>query len=241
MNWKTSKFLVIAHRGDTKAGVENTLPAMEAALRLGVDGIETDLRLTRDDEIVLFHDDDLQRLAGRDLKVEESTLGELKGIRISGGPIPTLEELLDLAGEKALLNLEIKTVHPFNTTLEKKLVRLLKTFRLSDSILVSSFHPLPLWRLKRLAPGLPKGYLFASRLFLHRRVIPWIAPFSVNAPLSDASQSLAETVHRSGMRFFVWTVNDQNDMQRTIEMGADGLITDEPRKLLALQKRVNDG
>jgi hypothetical protein len=115
MNWATSSLLyehqrepcrgkrpkrclVIAHRGDTKAGLENTLPAIESAIRLGVDGVEVDLQLTRDGQVVLFHDDDLRRLAGQEGMIGDLTLVECRSLRLANGSgVPTLEELLDLA------------------------------------------------------------------------------------------------------------------------------------------------
>src|SRR5262245_45207319 len=108
MNWETSnKPLVIAHRGDTHAALENTMPAFESALKLGVDGIEMDLQLSRDGRVVVFHDDDLERLAGRPGSVSELNWTELENIPLaSGGRIPTLETLLDLARDRCLLNLE---------------------------------------------------------------------------------------------------------------------------------------
>src|SRR5262245_60931962 len=106
MNWETSKKpLVIAHRGDTQAALENTMPAFESALRLSVDGIEMDLQLSRDGRVVIFHDDDLLRLAGRPGSIEDFTLAELEQIPLAnGGRIPTLDSLLDLAHDRCLLN-----------------------------------------------------------------------------------------------------------------------------------------
>lgn len=240
MNWTTSKTLVIAHRGDTKAGVENTLPAVESALRSDIDGIELDLRLTRDGEVVVFHDEDLRRLAASPVRIEQSDLARLKEFRLGNSDIPTLEELLDLVRDRKLLNLEIKTVRWTDRRLEKRLAHLLRAFRLNDSVLVSSFHPLPLWRLKKIAPQLARGYLFQDKLFLHNRVMPLIKPFSVNAPFSRLSPPLLDAVHKAERRFFVWTVNDENDMKRCIESGVDGIITDEPQKLLNLLHERKD-
>ncbi len=240
MNWKISSersCLIFAHRGDTKAAVENTLSAIDSALRMGVDGVEVDLRLTRDGEIVLFHDDNLMRLTGLKGKVEDRDLNHLKTVALGRDTIATLRELLDLVRDRALLNLEIKTVHFRDDLLEKKLLESLKSFSLHDSVLVTSFHPLPLWKLKRLAPTLPRGYLFENKLFLHDKIMPFLDPFSVNAPLAYASKSLSDAVHRAGRRFFIWTVNDEDDIKRCIDLGVDGLITDEPQKLLNLLKR----
>src|SRR3989338_5520792 len=189
MDWETSKKpLILAHLGFTQWHVENTLEAVEAALKLGCDGVEVDLRMTKDGELVVFHDDDLKRLAGRDDELEEMTVSTLREVRIGQSRIPMLEELLDLVQDKALLNLEIKTVRPFSSKVEKKLLETLRSFRLGPTILVSSFHPLPLRRRRKLSPELRRGYLFWQKYrrsryrALTERVID---PFSLN-PAADS-------------------------------------------------------
>jgi glycerophosphoryl diester phosphodiesterase len=81
---------------------------------------------------------------------------------------------------------------------------------------------------------LARGYLFQNKLPLHKKVIPLVAPFSVHAPLSYLSQPFCDAAHKARRRFFVWTANDENDMKRCIECGVDGIITDEPQRLLKL-------
>ncbi len=246
MNWETSKTLVIAHRGDTKADLENTLPAIESALKLGVDGVEVDLQLTRDGHVVLFHDDDLPRLAGREGTIGGLTLPECKALRLTGnGTVPTLEELLDLAKDRCLLNLEIKT-HPHGWTpgdgrLERKIAEILARFSLAETILMSSFHPLPLWRMRRLAPHLKRGVLFESKYWVHRMAMPFTSPFSIHAPLARATEAIVKAAHDAGRRFLVWTVNTEDDMKHCLEAGVDGIITDEPRRLKTLLQRPSGG
>jgi glycerophosphoryl diester phosphodiesterase len=247
MNWAISnKPLVIAHRGDTRAAQENTMPAFESALRLGVDGIEMDLQLSRDGQVVIFHDDDLTRLAGRPGSVGDFTVAELERIPLSGGGrIPTVETLFDLVRDRCLLNLEIKTRprwHAFGSgRLERAVTQVLKKFNLGESILISSFHPLPLWRMRRLAPHLKRGVLFDSKYWLHRMALPFTAPFSLNAPRSLATKGLVRSAHDAGRRVLVWTVNDENDMKQCLEAGVDGIITDEPRRLKALLQQTRGG
>lgn len=232
------KPLIIAHRGDTKAGLENTLAAVAAALMLGVDGVEVDLRITRDGRVVLFHDDDLLRLAGRPGSIESLDWTELRKISLTGGfPIPTLEELLDLVKDSVLLNLELKVARPLSGELERRSTEILARFP-KARLLLSSFQPLSLWRLRRLAPQIPRGYLFEKHWGLHRMLVPLLQPDAVNAPLNHVNRDLVVRQQRAGRRVFVWTVNNENDMKSCMSLGVDGgvdgLITDEPRKLLEL-------
>ncbi len=247
MNWETSKKpLVIAHRGFTKHHIENTLEAVEAALRLGVDGIEVDLRLSADKELIVFHDRSLARLAGDRFAgesgdVEEMTLSGLRKVLLRGSPIPTLEELLDLVKDRALLNLEIKSIRLASPVVERQLLKTLKGFRVFENILVSSFHPLPLWRLKKLSPDLKRGYLVSQRYFRtrpRRLFLKKISPFSLNPSLEMVTPGLVEKAHREGQRVFVWTVNRGDAMTEMIRVGVDGIFTDSPDLLL---KRIHDG
>lgn len=244
MSWETSEHcLVIAHRGDTKDHLENTLPAIASALKLGVDGIEVDLQLTRDERVVVFHDDDLKRLAGREGTVQDFTWSVLKKIPLlKGGFIPTLEDLLDLAGDRCLLNLEIKTLPhwyaPGDGRLEAKIAEILRNFSLSETILMSCFHPLPLWRMRGLAPHLKRGVLFEKHYPLHRAALPFTSPFSLHPPLARVTTAFVRSAHDAKRRVLVWTVNAEDDMNRCLETGVDGIITDEPRRLKILIERT---
>ncbi len=230
---------IIAHRGDTETSLENTLPAFASALSLKVDGIELDVRLTSDGRIVAFHDDDLKRLAGLPQKIETSPWDTLKKIPLqhpSGEfSIPLLSDVLDLAKDKVMLNIEIKTQRHWISPMERPLLKLLREFKLSDSILISSFHPIALHRMKSLAPNLARGYLFEKTSWLQRRMVSWVAPKTLNAPLAYASQVAVNQAHKDGLGFLVWTVNSEDDMKRCIDFGVDGIITDEPRRLLKLK------
>ncbi len=237
MNSETSnrRPLVIAHRGDTKAGLENTLPALASALKLGIDGIETDLRITSDGHVVLFHDDDLKRLAGHPGTIESLTLSEVRKATLNGDfRIPTLEELLDIAKDAAVLNLELKTAHPFSGRLERGTIETLNRFSKKPPLLISSFQPITLWRMRRLAPNLATGYLFEKHWSLHRWVVPFVHTSAIHPPISHLQDVLNDAARLAGRRVFVWTVNGDNDMRKCINSGVNGIITDEPRKLLGI-------
>lgn len=240
MNWEIcDKPLVIAHRGFSLHHVENTLEAVEAAIRLGCDGVEVDLRMTADQEIVVFHDRSLKRLADQEGDVEELTLSRIRQVRLKGSAVlPTLEELLDLVGDRTLLNLELKTVRLSTSRIERHLLQTLKRFRLGPTVLISSFHPLPLWRLKGLAPEIRRGTL-ASPRFLRTRyrqaLDRWINPFSLHADQAMIRPQLIEQVHQAGKKIFAWTVNEEGAMKRLIGWGVDGIFSDRPDLLLKVR------
>lgn len=238
MNWETSqnKTLVIAHRGDTKTATENTLPAVESALRMGVDGVEVDLQITQDQNVVVFHDQDLSRLAGIKKKIKNCSWKELQEISLKdGSKIPTLEDLLDFVQGRLLINLELKVFSGYLPSYEGQLVKrvgeILKNYPHKETLLFSSFHPFVLRRIQQLLPTIKTGYLFDRYSLLHRFLISKINPFSIHPSLS---YFFKDPLQKPKRRTFVWTVNNEDDMKMCIEQGANGLITDEARKLLAL-------
>ncbi|MBI2082800.1 MAG: hypothetical protein HYT76_04445 [Deltaproteobacteria bacterium] len=237
MNWEISKRpLILAHRGFTKNHLENTLEAVDEAIRLHADGVEVDLRLTADEELVVYHDADLLRLAEMPQQIEKMPLSEIRGVRLKGRyKIPTLSELLDLVGDKILLNLEIKTVRLLSKTVELKLLDELQRFQLHESILISSFHPLPLIRLKKIAPTLKRGYLVCEKYFQTRYrplISSFIKPFSLNPSTPMITEEFVKKAHQKGQKIFSWNVNDLHAMMEFVRWGVDGIFTDKPDLLL---------
>lgn len=220
---------------------ENTLGAMEAALRLGVDGIETDLRQTRDGTWIVFHDETAERLCGVPLVIEKADIAEIRRLRIKGEKIPLLEELLDLVRDRCLLNLEIKTIR-VRTAYEKKIAASLKQHRLGDSILCSAFNPIPLIQLRWILPQVRRGFLYVEPSPLHGPFMPLIKPYSCHALFKSVSKETVARAQRNGKRFFVWTVNQESDMKEMIAWGVDGIITDHPDRLMGIVNygRSND-
>ncbi len=235
---KKHKPLVIAHRGNTEKHLENTLPAFDAALKSKVDGVELDLQLTLDGTIVVFHDRNLKRLAGVSKNLESLTYPELKKIKLQKKYIiPTLDDFFDLVGNKFLINLELKSHHYLNGDLEVALAKKLKNYKYSENLILSSFNPLSLLRMKVLCPKIKRGYLFEDKFYLHYHLLlPVPKCYSLHSPLKEMSAEKVLSTHKRGKKFFVWTVNHENDMRACIEAGVDGIITDQPS---LLQKILN--
>ncbi len=152
----------IAHRGlhsRDKSVPENSLPAFTLAVDAGY-GIELDVRLTKDEEVVVFHDDDLARVCGVNARVDEKTLEELKRLRLCGTaePIPTLREVLDLVDGGAPLVIEVK-MGPKRDLLCEKTWRTLRTY--DGDICIESFDPRIVRWFMRHVPGVLRGQLSA--------------------------------------------------------------------------------
>jgi glycerophosphoryl diester phosphodiesterase len=158
-DWLTAR--PIAHRGlhDVAAGrIENTLAAAEAALARGF-SIECDLQRTSDDEVVVFHDDTLDRLTTLTGAIDRKSLSEVRGARFRHGDaaIPTLEDLLDLVDGRVPLVIEFKSSFSGDRRLEAAATTILAGY--SGPIAVMSFDPASMTAMRRLAPTLPRGML----------------------------------------------------------------------------------
>lgn len=156
--------LVVAHRGVPGAEPENTLPSFTLALQQGADVLETDLRFTRDGEIVLFHDDTLGRMTDGDGAVSEYTLAELKGLRtrapdgrLVDAPVPTLAELIEATQTQVPLLLELKDPRFANRSYAQQLVQLLEQHNMVERSAIVSFHPDYVASVETVCPEIPTG------------------------------------------------------------------------------------
>ena len=235
--------LIIAHRGASGYKPEMTIPAYELALKQNVDGFETDVRLTKDLELVGVHDRKTGRVADRDLVVSKSTLKELQELDFSSketkAKVMTIREFLSLAidsGKSLTLTIETKHVTKHHGLLEHKLNELLTEYNLNKNqhdrvkIVLMSFNPLAVLRFSKLNPLIPRVQLKEkSYPFLHLYPNPGnpeiVGP---GIELLLKSPDLITKFKDQGKKIFVWTVNSPQDMRFCLERGIDAIITNYP-------------
>ena len=214
---------IIAHRGFSDRYPENTILAFRKAIEADVDGIETDLRLSLDGEIILFHDDDLSRLTENNLKVEVLTVKSLKKCDLGKGePIPILDELITLANGKVTLILEIK----FHPKTYKKLCEILIK-RIADKhdwIEVSCFDDRALLYLHHLDPDIRLHKLIKDRSVLQEHDLEakyaYVSYFDIHVSLSKMAleRGLIEKY-----KIILWTV-DKEDISEEKNAGLYGIM-----------------
>ena len=235
--------LIIAHRGASGYKPEMTIPAYELALKQNVDGFETDVRLTKDLELVGVHDRRTGRVADRDLVISKSTLKELQELDFSSketkAKVMTIREFLSLAidsGKSLTLTIETKHVTKHHGLLEHKLNELLTEFKLNVNqhervkIVLMSFNPLAVLRFSKLNPLIPRVQLKEkSYPFLHLYPNPGnpeiVGP---GIELLLKRPDLITKFKDQGKKIFVWTVNSPQDMRFCLERGIDAIITNYP-------------
>lgn len=209
--------LVISHRGAGALAPENTLEGIRSAALCKADYVELDVRLSRDGELVLMHDESVDRTTNGKGLVEELDLKELKALRARGQEIPTLGEALTLAKELDLgLVVEMK---------EEGLEELVAGALKGGNCIVTSYYHSSLYEIKDIS-DLRTGILIASLPIKPVQLALWaradaIFPKRVNP-------RLFKEAHQKGLSVYPWTVNTRDSASWLLRLGADGLVTDDP-------------
>jgi glycerophosphoryl diester phosphodiesterase len=238
------KPLILAHRGMPEVAPENTMTGFELACEVGADGLEFDVHLSKDDEIVVCHDATLERTTNGRGRIKDYTLAELRRLdagswfdhRYAGERLPTAREVFALAAERGLfINIELKSGLVLYPGLEEKVAALISEYGLAGRSIVSSFNHYSLVHLKQVAPGIPTGILYEAGLFE-----PWVYARHARADaihpyFRGVFRELVEGAHAAGVRVHPWTVNDPDDFQTMLAAGVDAVITNCADRLLALR------
>lgn len=230
---------IIAHRGASAHAPENTLAAFKAALQQNADAIELDAKLTADGQVVVIHDQSVDRTTPNTGRVDELRLSELRkldagshfDIAFQGEGIPTLEEVFKAVGQLTLINVELTNYAAPTDDLPDRVADLVRQHRLQQRVLFSSFNPIALVRIHRQVPEAPIGLLALPGRWgwLARSwAAHWLGHDSLHPEAGDVTIALVQRVHRQGKKIFVYTVNREDDMRRLFEWGVDGIFTDDP-------------
>jgi len=210
--------------------------AFDKARDAGADGIELDVRLDGDGNVVVFHDADLERLTGQRGTIEQTSAIARKGLRVRGEPIALLADVLHSYSFE--IDVEIKSNKAGReAALVEATAKVIKASGRSDEILVSSFDPFVLVQFHRHLPEVALGYIFSKDQSLPLRR-GWVGT-AVGASLVHPQHTLCtkKTVgawQRAGTPINVWTVDDRAELLRLAELGVDGVFTNDPAMALAV-------
>ncbi len=236
---------IIAHRGAAGVAPENTLASILSALDQGTDFVEIDVQETVDDVVVVIHDSDLMKVAGTDLKIWDATTEQLAQIDIGswfGGEfsdqrVPTLRQVLEAARGRARVTIELK-YYGHDEQLEQRVIDLVEELGMSDQVVVMSLKYDAVQKMRSLRPDWTVGLLTATAVGdLTRLDADFLA---VNSSL--ATRGFVRRAQDRGKDVWVWTVNDPVQMFRMMNLGVDGIITDQPglaREVLERRRGLN--
>lgn len=237
-----NKPFVWAHRGASGYLPENTLMAFQEVVDMGADGIELDVQLTKDDEIVVIHDEWIDRTSNGKGWVKDYTLEELRGFNynktkpeVEHADIPTMREVFELIKPTNLvINIELKTGVVFYKKLEEKIMALTKEYGMEDRVIYSSFNHATIVKIHQLDPTAKVGFLYADGTL---DMPEYGKKHGVNA-LHPALYNLQypgymEACKANGLEVNTWTVNEMEHMVMACQLGVNAIITNYPD--LALQ------
>ncbi len=224
--------LKIGHRGAMGYEPENTLLSFQKAIDLGGDMIELDVHVCKTGEVVVIHDDNVDRTTNDKGFVAKKTFKELKALDVGKGQkIPTLQEVLELVDRKAKINIELKgkgTVQSVSDIIEKYIREKGWSY---DDFLISSFHRYELQRINKLNPKIKIGILITRTVIGLEKFAAKVNAYSVNARIGLVNRDFVNKAHEKGLKVFVWTVNDYKDIERMKSSEVDGIFSDFPDRL----------
>lgn len=222
---------IIAHRGASFDAPENTLAAMEEAIRQGADWVEIDVQETREGNIVVIHDRDLKKVGGSALLVWDAPLEDLQSVDIgsrvdekySNERVPTLQQVLALCRNRVGVLIELK-YYGNETQLERRVVEIVESERMQDNIMAMSLKYDGVQALKALRPDWEVGLLSSVALGNVTRLNAGF--FAVNG--NFAGRSFVRQAQERDRGVMVWTINDPVQMSAMMSKGVNGIITDKP-------------
>lgn len=245
---------VVAHRGGRVWAPENTLAAFKKSVELGADGIELDIHRCKTGELIVIHDESVDRTTDGSGLIKDMTLAQLRELsagakwapasqlrKLSAGityssefkkeKLPLLTEVFDLVKGKLLINIEIKNAPIDYPGIEDDLIVLLKKYPHPDKIMVSSFDHDVIHRFHEKAPQYKCAILSDCILSEVGSYAKAVGADNWNPGFGDFRGDAAERAHAAGLKVNVWTVNSPEEWKSAMAMPVDGIITDDPEGL----------
>lgn len=240
------KTLIIGHRGAGGEAPENTLAGIKRGIKIGVDRIEIDVRLTADKKVVVVHDSSLRRINGDATRIKNMTYAELKKVdfgahyssEFHNEHLPLLEEVIDLIKGNNTLLIEIKNRREYHSGLERRAWDVVKSYQAQNDCIFQSFDDNSLFTLRDMNISSPIHKLFATFVPIkpyyagsnlhYKKFKRYDFVNEVGLKQGYVNRKVVSKIHQMGKKVNVWTVNKPNKMIRLSNMGVDGIITDFP-------------
>ncbi len=225
-------YLVIGHRGAMGYETENSLPSIQKAMDLGVDMIEIDVFKIKSDEIVVFHDQRVERLTNGGGNIEEYYMFDLKRLLLDGNHrIPLLQDVLKLIDNTVALNIELKgsdTADRVNFILDYYVKNRGWSW---DNVLISSFNWEELRSMRNKNPDVAIAVLTESDPVAAIPVARELGAVVINPNFRTLTAEKVSEIHAAGFKIYTWTVNEPSDIKRLLDIGVDGIFSDYPDRV----------
>ncbi|MEH6745421.1 MAG: glycerophosphodiester phosphodiesterase family protein [Maribacter arcticus] len=226
------KPLIIGHRGAMGHETENTLPSIQKAMDLGVDMIEIDVFKLKSGEVVVFHDDTVDRLTNGPGSIEGYNIIELKKLIVNGGhQIPILQDVLKLIDNKVALNIELKgagTADRVNFIMNYYINK--KNWS-PENFIISSFNWDELKEMRKLNPDVAIAVLTEENPIDAIPIAKELQAVAINPYFKKLDLDVANQIHDAGFKIYTWTVNEPEDIDDMKKLAVDGIITNFPERV----------
>jgi glycerophosphoryl diester phosphodiesterase len=236
---------VIGHRGAAGDAPENTLASFQLALEQGADGIELDIHLTKDGEIVVCHDPTIDRTTNGSGYIVEMQVAEIKRFdaggwfsqQYAGESIPTLAEVFDQVPDNIMINIEIK--YSYKGQLETRLIDFLRKRNRFENVVISSFDHKCMQRIKKTERMAKIGLLYVANLIDHAGYANQLGVdvYSIHPHYQLIEKDDVLKAKAAGLKVYPFTINSDEDFRKMLDYGVSGIITDFPAKLVQLLKQ----
>ncbi|MBW1769910.1 MAG: glycerophosphodiester phosphodiesterase [Deltaproteobacteria bacterium] len=219
--------MIMGHRGAAALEPENTMRSIERAVEIGVDAVEIDVRLSKDRELVVIHDSTVDRTTNGSGPVSGYLLDDLKKLDAGEGQtIPTLQEVMELIGHKVKLVIELKEEET-----ERMVVELIKRNNLDDNVYVISFWHELVKAVKVIESCIKTGVLLVG-CPVDTCVASQASADALVMKYNFVNRHFVEMVHKDGLKVFVWNIDDRHLLKPYVDMGVDGIGSNDPRVLV---------
>ena len=230
--------LIIGHRGSPSLITENTIPSFQKAIAQGVEGLELDIRLSKDKQIVVFHDKDLGRLSNQSDKIKDLSLAKLQTVILHKEKgqtddvyIPSLNDIIPFLDDISLINIEIKSDGLFQGhDIITPLINFLNKHQIDDKCIVSSFNPLILMKLRIRRPETIIGFLYNNKRWSHSwDNIIWmlrVQPENLHIHYSLLDSWIVKWARHKGLHINSYTINKRDIYHKAKQLKIDGIFTD---------------
>ncbi|ABR46788.1 Glycerophosphodiester phosphodiesterase [Alkaliphilus metalliredigens QYMF] len=233
--------LMIAHRGASGDAPENTIAAMDLAIKQNCDGIEMDVQLTKDGQVIVCHDWTVDRTTNGTGEIRNLTVEEIKKLdagswfseKFTGEKIPTLEEVINHVPHSLLLNIEIKIQAFDDRDIAKQVLVILEKYDRIENTIVSSFNHLQIQRIKKLKPAVKIGSLYEAYLLNPCDYFKQndLNLYSFHACGYYINHEVIKELQDNHIKVYCWTINDKENANLLKDMGVDGIISNFPDML----------
>ncbi|WBL12936.1 glycerophosphodiester phosphodiesterase [Sutcliffiella sp. NC1] len=234
---------VFAHRGAAGTHPENTMIAFQEALRVGADGVELDVHLTKDNVPVVIHDETVNRTTNGSGWIKEYYYDDLRKLdagswfdeEFTGCTIPSLEEVLQWIAKTSLqINIELKNGIVRYENIEKIVIDLVHKYNLKDRVIISSFNHYSLVEVNKCAPEIETAILFMEGLYKPWEYAKTIGATGLHCYLPVAVPELLEGANIEGMPVRPFVVNEEKHIAALVRGGCSAIITDWPKQAIKI-------